>query len=203
MSLTWEWSGRLLPALALFRCELRTAEQQTVASGDWFADRLRVGEGRFSRKRLNSARHSLGSWPGLAEAYDLNWRDYLGHFTAGTTKRQMPGGGVGSQHVDEKGMPVLYASGLIRDRRACARIGFPDQRWLRFLVRGTRKANAIMTAVDQAGNKIARYRRVAGMAKIDPRLEITIHPDQKLTDELVLAIAISARWLGTYFDTGA
>lgn len=41
------------------------------------------------------------------------------------------------------------------------------------------------------------------MARMDPRLEITIHPDQKLTDELVVAIAISARWLGTYLDTGA
>jgi DivIVA domain-containing protein len=100
MSLTWGWSGRLLPGLAPFRCELRTAETQTVASGDWYA-------------------------------------------------------------------------------------------------------NAIMTAVDQAGNKIARYRRVAGRTGIDQKVEITIHPNQKLTDELVLAIAKSAHWLGKYFDTGA
>jgi hypothetical protein len=46
-----------------------------------------------------------------------------------------------------------------------------------------------MTAVDQAGNKIARYRA----------RQITVHPDQSLTDELVLAI-ISAPWLASYFD---
>ena len=203
MSLTWGWSGRLLPGLALFRCELRTAEQQTVASGDWFADGLRVGERRFTRKRINSPRRSPGSWPGVAEADALNWRDFVGHFAAGTTRRSRMPVNVDSQHSDETGMPVLYESGLIREHRACARIGFPDQRWLQFLVRGTRRADAIMTAVDQVGNKIARYRRVAGRAGIDKKIEITIHPDQKLTDELVLAIAISARWLGIYFDTGS
>lgn len=203
MSLTWGWSGHLLPNLALLRCELRTAEQQTVASGDWFADRLRVGERRFARKRLNSARRSPGSWPGLAEAYALNWRDFVGHFAAVTTGKSGMRAPINSQYVDETGMPVLCAIGSAIDNRACAHIGFPDQRWLRFLVRGTRGANAIMTAVDQAGNKIARYRRVAGRAGIDKKTEITIHPDEKLTDELVLAIAVSAQWLGRYFDTGA
>jgi len=202
MSLTWGWSGHLLPNLWLLRYELRTAEQQTVTSGDAFADRLRVGDRRFARKRLSSPRRSPGSWPGLAEAYALNWRDSVGHFAAGATRRSGMRAPINSQYVDETGMPVLCAMGSAIDNRACAHIGFPDQRWLRFLVRGTRRANAIMTAVDQAGNKIARYRRVAGRAGIN-KIEITIHPDEKLTDELVLAIAISAQWLGRYFDTGA
>jgi hypothetical protein len=59
-----------------------------------------------------------------------------------------------------------------------------------------------MTAVDQAGNKVARY-RVTGMFYIFGRdkVEITVHPDRDLTDVLVLAIAISVPWLSPYFDT--
>jgi hypothetical protein len=60
-----------------------------------------------------------------------------------------------------------------------------------------------MTAVDQAGNRVARYRttgrdRQHGWGSV----EIIVHPHWKLTDELVLAIAISAPELGSYFSTG-
>jgi hypothetical protein len=104
--------------------------------------------------------------------------------------------------LDATGMPILYTSGRNYRRTAGACITFPDRRWLRFPVRGTRQANAIMTAVDQAGNKIARY-RVIGMIKgtsmpqfpgLWKAIEITVHPGQPLTGELTLAIAISASW---------
>ena len=110
--------------------------------------------------------------------------------------------------LDETGMPILYASGRNYDRSALACITFPDQRWLRFPVRGTRQANAIMTAVNQAGNKVARY-RVIGMipgpsaphfSGLWKAIEITAHPGQQLTDELALTLAISAPWLCSYFD---
>ena len=96
----------------------------------------------------------------------------------------------------------MYSSGQNFNRRAYACVTFPDQRWLRFLVRGTEPWNTIMTAVDQAGNRVARYRKSTG----DPRweraeAEITVHPDQRLTDELMLAIAISAEWLESYFSS--
>jgi hypothetical protein len=98
--------------------------------------------------------------------------------------------------LDEAGIPILYTGGRSFDRSAGASITFLDQRWLRFLVRGTRKENAIMTAVDQAGNRVARYRRSAdGWGSV----EIVVHPDRNLADELILAIAISAHWLGSYF----
>ena len=60
--------------------------------------------------------------------------------------------------LDETGEPVLYTGGRHKDYIAGSYIKFPDQRWLRFPVRGTSLGNAIMTAVDQAGNKVARYR---------------------------------------------
>lgn len=65
-----------------------------------------------------------------------------------------------------------------------------------------------MTAVDQSGNKVARYKTLA--KGLDPgrsfglsqAIEITVHPSRKLTDELTLALAISAGWLVSYFDRG-
>jgi hypothetical protein len=117
-----------------------------------------------------------------------------------------------TEFLDETGMPVLYTSGWHFNRSAGGRITFPDRRWLRFPVRDTGPANAIMTAVDQSGNKVARYRltgssswahkvRNAFLPRLDT-VEITVHPRQSLTDELVLALAISAIWLNSYFDSG-
>jgi hypothetical protein len=104
--------------------------------------------------------------------------------------------------VDETGAPTLYSSGHNFAFRAWAGITFPDQRWLRFLVRGTQKGNAIMTAVDQAGNRAVRYRIVKSRYFARDTVEITLHPGGKLTDELALAIATSAPWLNGYFQTG-
>lgn len=72
-------------------------------------------------------------------------------------------------------------------------------------VRGSSRpgiAEIIMTAVDQAGNKVARY-RIIGPGFFGRPVEIIVHPDQQLTNELVLAIVISAPWLLSYFpDSG-
>ena len=88
------------------------------------------------------------------------------------------------------------------NHRACACISFPGQRWLRFFVRGTGRKNAIMTAVDQAGNRVVRYRNIGvGYMLGREKIEITVHPDRDLTDELVLAITVSAEWLIACFDT--
>jgi hypothetical protein len=57
-----------------------------------------------------------------------------------------------------------------------------------------------MTAVDQARKRVARYRIIEGFNRRRKSVEITVHPDWKLTDELVLAIAISAPWLDMYFN---
>jgi hypothetical protein len=57
-----------------------------------------------------------------------------------------------------------------------------------------------MTAVDQAGNRVVRYRRPA---KGWDTVEISVNPDWKLSDELILAISISAPLLKSYFDSPA
>jgi hypothetical protein len=64
-----------------------------------------------------------------------------------------------------------------------------------------------MTAVDQAGNKVARYRVIVSghfdlMANSDQErtFEITVNPGWKLTDELAVALAIPAKGqLTAYF----
>jgi hypothetical protein len=59
-----------------------------------------------------------------------------------------------------------------------------------------------MTAVDQAGNKIARYRLVRYETDVRRSVEITVHPGQQLTDELALVVTLSALWLHSYFASG-
>jgi hypothetical protein len=104
--------------------------------------------------------------------------------------------------VDDTGTPILYTSGRNFERTARASVSFPDGRSLRFPVRGTHRANAIMTAVDQAGNSVARYRvtRLGRSGGLRNNVQVAIHPGWELTDELVLAITISVPWLSSYFS---
>jgi hypothetical protein len=155
------------------------------------------------------------SWPGTAEIVgrchqDCGWGRYLAAETAYKRKwqaqalSQRPGyfarqGLRLTELADEGGMPILYTSDRHYDLSADACITFPDQRCLRFPVRGTRPANAIMTAVDQAGNKVARYRITHRGLFAGMTVEIAVHPDRALSNELVLALAISAPWISSYF----
>jgi hypothetical protein len=50
-----------------------------------------------------------------------------------------------------------------------------------------------MTGVDEAGNRIAKYRSTR------ENTEILVHPSLGLTEELILAIAASAPWVKSYF----
>jgi hypothetical protein len=203
MHLRWGRAGRRLLRSACY--ELRTA-QQTIASRDGQRLTVLTGGRSFTYKKPDvPARSTADSWPaGIAELAARSWRDSAGHFAAETisSKAQRWEARTARELVDETGIPILYSSGQNFNRRAYACVTFPDQRWLRFLVRGTEPWNTIMTAVDQAGNRVARYRKSTG----DPlweraEAEITVHPDQRLTDELVLAIAISAEWLESYFSS--
>ena len=196
--LRWAWAGAA-------RRELRMAERQTIASFNGRST-FSVGVRTFTRKRV------MRSGAGVAEITSPA-RDFNGHFldrdTARSQKRQAEPSsqklglwgrlelGYLAECRDEAGAPVLYISGNHMNRSAGACIMLPDQRFLRFPVRCTNRANAIMTAVDQGGNKVARY-RVTGMLWATT-VEITVHPDWKLTDEHVLAILISAPWLPSYF----
>ena len=192
------------------RWELRTAEQQTMASGpghpghSWLAPKIvqkivRVGGRSFTASAGSSSQE-------IPEIVARSARDRDGHFVADAPRQAKVGSykpsrvalaaGL-SELVDETDTPMLYVSGWHYDRVDEGCVTFPDRRWLRFPVRGTRRSNGIMTAVDEGGNNVARY-RVTGRGPATT-VEITVHPDWKLTDERVLAIAISAPWLPQYF----
>jgi len=97
-------------------------------------------------------------------------------------------------------IPVLHVVGKHYDHSPGGSIRFPDQGQLQFPVQATERANAVMTAVDEAGNRVARYRNPFRPLFRDP-VEITVHPDWELTDQRALALAISAGWLRSYFST--
>jgi len=55
-----------------------------------------------------------------------------------------------------------------------------------------------MTGVDQAGQQVAKY-RIARKGAPWRAIDITVHPDQQLTDELVLTLALTAPWISSFF----
>jgi DivIVA domain-containing protein len=189
--LSWVRTGAL-------RRELRTADQRAVASfRGWLLSATLTAGGRT----FTWARVTESSWPGIAKTIS---REYP--YAPAHTRKRQAGNQAGTydpgmyQVRDETGVPILYTAGGHGNGIAGGYIKFPGQRWLRFPVRGTGWTDAIMAAVDQAGNKVARYRLVRYQNSLRTTTEITVHPDQRLTDELVLAIAASAPWLSSYFS---
>jgi hypothetical protein len=207
------------------RRELRTTEQQTVASLRGLQpsavsvdgrplqpSAVSVGGRPFAWKEVSGS-----SWLGIAEFVRASHQEGdREHFlVADSALQQISQGKANSRKpdrfirgilnlgelFDQTGIPILYTSGTNYSFNAGARITFPDQRWLQFPVRGTGSANAIMTAVDQAGKKIVRYRVIGKLrgTSLWNTMEITIHPSQPLADELVLAIAMSTPWLDSYY----
>ena len=187
---------------SFMRAELHTPEQQTVASVrtrsvPMLRATVSTGGRTFTWRRVTrSAR------PGLAELVRRSDLDYGELPQAGRLDRAVrmlfPPVPI-RELLDETGTPILYATGQHYDYGAGAYITFPDERWLKFPVRSTEMENAIMTAVDQAGNRVARYRSLPVPGPLG--CEITVHPGQQLTTELVLALVVSAPWLHSYFES--
>jgi hypothetical protein len=191
------------------RGELRTAQQHAIASRRVrmgplvVTDVLSAGGKNFTVSgEMGPGRFVLD--PVVTKIAASGYQDGAGHFTAYSKDSARTGwpriAGL-TALVDETGQPVQWMTGSNYAFKASARITFPDERWLRFLVRGTSEKHAIMTAVDQAGNKVIRFRRRG--AYRDYGTDVAVHPDRELTEELVLAIAMSADWLHDYFQTGS
>ncbi len=145
------------------------------------------------------ARVAESSWPAIiAVLRQSHSDDVTGYFTFEYTASSRGDRLNLRAVVSETDMPILYTTGYNLHGYAGARITFPDRRRLEFPVRGTGRANAIMTAIDQDGIKVARYRLTG---KFRATMEITVYPGHPLADELVLAIVISAGWLRPYFLT--
>jgi DivIVA domain-containing protein len=158
--------------------ELRSAEQQPIASIIY----------RWYDPILGNANISE-----IGGRFSINKESFVLKSTGYAQSRKL---------VDKTGTPILYTSGMNFERRAKASVSFPDGRSLRFPVRGTHRANAIMTAVNEAGNSVARYRIIrfstGGLGR--KSVEVAVHPDFELTNELMLAIMTSAPQLRSYFS---
>jgi len=189
-TLTWGWMGSFRDP---FRYEIR-ADQQILASRG--SGGFRVGERVFGGRKGRVRGAYERSWPGGLEAAALrSGQDKLGQFAEGSG----PAGPVNHAGAlfDEIGATLLHQTGINFNGRAYARISFPDQRSLRFLVRGLDRWLSVMTAVDENGIRAARF-RVNPSASA--RVEIKVNPDWNLTDELLVAFMISAPWLASYFE---
>jgi hypothetical protein len=174
-------------------------------------DHVSIGGKSFTLRGTHDSAKS--SDPSAAEIADRRSLDFDGHFAA-TPKISQSNARFRKalrlrELVDETGLPLLRVSGTNFNHRALAIITFPDQRSMWFPVRGSGYQNAIMTAVDEAGRSVARYRiiRPASILKRNSAemlalhaIEITVHPGRELTDELATAITISAPWLPSYFS---
>jgi hypothetical protein len=166
-----------------------------------FREAVSAGGRNFTYKKPGvPANSTADSWSSrIAALAARSWRDCAGHFAAGpmSGSGQLEQAHMIGELVDEAGTPIMYRHGRNLNHRAYACITFPDRRWVRFWVRGIHRKHGIMTAVDQAGKKVARYRITDEYRT--KSVEITVHPDQKLTDELVLMIMESAEWLASYY----
>jgi len=187
---------RLVPT-GITRRELRTGERQTVAR----LRRVRYTTVTAGGRTFTWEQVAASSRPDIAEIIRRSHPNHdTGYFTSNTQPNRVDQLNLRAV-ANETGVPILYTSGYNFNGSAGARITFPDRRWLEFPVRGTGRANAIMTAVDQDGNKVARYRLTGKLRAFSALpMEITVQPGHPLTDELVLAIVISAGWLGSYFS---
>jgi DivIVA domain-containing protein len=171
------------------RRELIAADHEIMAVG---LSKLVV---RGRSYQVREARPADFADSAVAQVAERSSRDDAGQFAYARTRLRSQ-----RHHIkvitDESGMPVLHASGDSYQMHTWARVTFADQRSLRFLVRGSRRRNAIMTAVDQSGNSAARYRQAGGC------VEIVVNPRWQLSDELILAVTQSADWLSGYFNMG-
>jgi hypothetical protein len=191
----WDGFGQLpglklrLRKTGIRRRALVTADEQAIATGR--GSHVEAGGRKY---RLRLAARTRSSHPAIAEVAACSIRDTAGHFAQ---PPDVPSVLAPRWRVrvlcDYAGAAVLYLTGDPVDRRDRARITFPDRRSLRFHVRGTQRTNAIMTAVDQSGANLVRY-RLAG-----DTTEVIVNPGVPFSDELVPMVMVSAGLLGQYF----
>jgi hypothetical protein len=162
----------------------------------------RIGERTFTSRRV-----SRSGWPTIAMTFGAGSPGSPAHLRPALGKEPQSGDGVPYLPrvrvlVDQYGNPILSTGGRNFDRSAGAYIRLPGGRWLSFPVCGGSRRGAIMTAVDQAGRKVAVYRMVRGARglPLPLQVEIIIHPGQVITDEVLLILAVSAPWLRSYFE---
>ena len=178
--------------------ELRTAEQQTVASLHiGWPTTLSAGGRTFTWKLVPGS-----SWPGIADTISRDRPGEPAHMlpdaeTPGSRERQVPKKDPSlRQLLDETGTPILYGSGVDGGY-----IKFPGGAVAAVPGPGHQAGKRRHDFGGSGREQRARYRLVSNTPSLWKIVEITVHPDQQLTDELALAFVLSAPWLSSHFDS--
>jgi hypothetical protein len=80
--------------------------------------------------------------------------------------------------------PVLWMRGTNFYWQAGGHVLFPEGRYLLFPVSGTRRRNAVMTAVSESGTTMLWFRRIPKRI-----IEVVVSPDCSLTPEVLCVSA--------------
>jgi DivIVA domain-containing protein len=91
------------------------------------------------------------------------------------------------------GAPLLWLRGHHSFRRAAGRVLFPCQRYFIFPVSGTRKGNAVMTAVSESGATVLWIRHLRRH-----EYDVVVNLDYGITPEILCVIELTAGWLADY-----
>jgi hypothetical protein len=117
-----------------------------------------------------------------------------------TTKRRVRHPLGGWEVLDDTtGRTMCRVSGFACKMRMTTRIELPGGRWLRFAVRGTSSFNDVVTAVNQDGQPVVRY-RCASRPRNRNNTDIVVSPAWPLTEEHLVAMAISSRYASTWWS---
>jgi len=103
------------------------------------------------------------------------------------------------------GSAVLRVMGRHHGGESNAVVAFSDQRRFHFPILGTGLFDEVMTAVDQEGNKVVRYRQAkqrlgrTTQTRSAAKIEAVVNPAYKVTPDILLVIAVSSGFLLTEY----
>jgi hypothetical protein len=97
---------------------------------------------------------------------------------------------------------VLRVIGRHHRGESNAIVVFSDQRRFHFPILGGGLFDEVMTAVDQEGNKVVRYRqakRRTAQTRSAAKIEAVVNPVYKVTADTLLLVAVSSGFLLTEY----
>jgi hypothetical protein len=84
-------------------------------------------------------------------------------------------------------------------------IQVPSRGHFRFPITGSHRGDAVMSAVDESGTSVIKYRNITKPHRTRPDgIEVVVAPEADMElDSLFLLISSSSWWLRSFFATGS
>lgn len=161
-------------------------------------------EGGNLQRRRQYARDCDAEWRRVSAlpGTRLRWRDVRARRGTLASGHVVHKDGEARQWVGATtGDPVLWVVGTHRYYNDAGAILFPDGRWLRFPVQGSKLGNGVMTAVNESGVTVLWFRKVGlpGDWRGPLAVEVILSPDCEVTKEILCVTALAMGWLVNYF----